>query len=411
NPGSLANKHIMSELMEMREYKELRDFTMLKEFESAVAVQTFSDKIEATLPKHIEQRLNDLARFETELREEFTKADLNTKNAKQVQHIVQTLTKEVKQYLEDSSHKIRGHIRQAIKQAQHDTVMVNTLTGGLFGKETGQGQNLNMADKMQLFDRIKNNAMMRKIAEAAGRFQHLALHYQSIKSKHGVDEIVDIEAGNDLNRIVPTELIFLDDPDLDLIFYSRYAQRQLLQTKMEGTTPKAKGPIIICIDNSESMLQNDRITWAKLFALGLMVIAKKQNRTFATVNFANENQIKVNLYPKKVKVEPWKLIHDLEHFFNGGTDYEAPMRKAMQILIEDPDFKEADIVFLTDGKCEVNPGFVLNYEKNKKKHMFRTIGILVDMPTKGLPFATDACHNFYSHEGDGQLLKDVYTAI
>ena len=45
-----------------------------------------------------------------------------------------------------------------------------------------------------------------------------------------------------------------------------------------------------------------------------------------------------------------------ETFLNGGTNFETPMRKAMS-LIEEDGFEKADVVFITDGECELNEAY------------------------------------------------------
>lgn len=54
------------------------------------------------------------------------------------------------------------------------------------------------------------------------------------------------------------------------------------------------------------------------------------------------------------------------------------MEKALK-LIEDSVFKEADIMFLSDGDCYVPDDFLRKYKRIKEEKEFKTIGVLIDM--------------------------------
>lgn len=60
------------------------------------------------------------------------------------------------------------------------------------------------------------------------------------------------------------------------------------------------------------------------------------------------------------------------------TDFESPLNKALD-LIKDSRFKDADIVFITDGDCYVSDSFCKKFKQIKEEKGFKTMGVLVNM--------------------------------
>ena len=66
-----------------------------------------------------------------------------------------------------------------------------------------------------------------------------------------------------------------------------------------------------------------------------------------------------------------------ETFLDGGTDYETPLREALH-LIEEEEFENADVVFITDGYCELPEEAAANLAHKQSELSFRITGILLD---------------------------------
>ena len=407
-PGFTPNKKIMEQLMQMREYNELREFTCLQEFESAVGVQSFSEQLIQNLPEEVKQRMDDLAKAQEAYNNLLESENPSPKQIIGTKQTLQEYAKATEEIMSSTEFELHKIIREAIQKGAEEAKEMSQFLNA-FGTEPGQPCTLPMEEKVKMAQKIKDNPTLKKIAQIAGRFQRLALHYQSTKTKHGVDEIVDITTGNDLNRIVPTELVLMDDPDLDILFYQKYSERKLLQFEMQGKETKGKGPIIICIDNSGSMA-GEREAWAKGFALGLLTIARKQKRNFAIIHFGNATELKTFTFDKKVNSE--ELLVALSHFFGGGTNFERPLREAISLLYkENSILKEADIVFVSDGECSLGPESLKFYTINKQKLQFKTYGVLIQTSTETLPFPTDATFKLDTLQNDDVILKTVFGKI
>jgi uncharacterized protein with von Willebrand factor type A (vWA) domain len=57
-----------------------------------------------------------------------------------------------------------------------------------------------------LYLRVRKDANLRHICELAGRFRRVAQSKQRRKAIHGMDDVVGVEPGGDVGRLLPAEL-------------------------------------------------------------------------------------------------------------------------------------------------------------------------------------------------------------
>jgi len=156
-------------------------------------------------------------------------------------------------------------------------------------------------------------------------------------------------------------------------FYKRFRDSELLMYNVYSRI--SKGPLIICIDTSHSM-EGDSELLAKALALAFRDISVKQERTFKAVLFGARNQ--------PVKVIPFEkicednLIEMAEFYYGGGTDFEMPLRTALTILNNEPGVK-GDIIFLSDGQCELSPSFKAQFISEKRRLDIKVISIIMNL--------------------------------
>ena len=84
----------------------------------------------------------------------------------------------------------------------------------------------------------------------------------------------------DLGRLLPHELARLSLPELEDDTLRRLAERQLMSREYHGTEPVAKGPVILCVDESGSM-HGEKVHTAKALALAMAWVARQQRRWIA----------------------------------------------------------------------------------------------------------------------------------
>ena len=114
-------------------------------------------------------------------------------------------------------------------------------------------------------------------------------------------------------------------------------------------------------------------TQSKGFALALMSIAKKQKRDFALITFSTSAEVTVF---QKGKSTTDDLIQLAGNFLGEGTNFYDPLKQSLT-LIKESRFKQADIVFVTDGQANLPNEFIEELRSTKDKKKFECLSVLI----------------------------------
>jgi uncharacterized protein with von Willebrand factor type A (vWA) domain len=254
-----------------------------------------------------------------------------------------------------------------------------------FSLEFGQGGRLSAGERLELGRRLARNRKLGELARLVGRFKQDARALRRKTLDRGVAEAYDIERGADLGRLIPSELLALHHPQLRADFQRRLLEGAVLQYRLRDDEQNGKGPMVVCIDVSSSM-QGDKELWAKAVSLTLMDIARRQRRLFRAVLFSSgPESMKVIDLNRERRYQPElpKVIELAEYFPGGGTDFQAPIDAAIE-LIADKKLKRGDIVVITDGECQVAPEWLAELKRRKEDLQFSIFAVLVDVGSNDL---------------------------
>lgn len=214
-----------------------------------------------------------------------------------------------------------------------------------------------VSDKQQietskLFDiASKSNEMLAKVLRLVGHFQGCFDHKLRTKSD-AIENLYGIKLGNEIPNLLPSEMMMMMDKDFESLKTLDFIKRNTMQYKFKGKSPQTGGPIICCIDESGSMYGN-RIELAKAFCFGLFQQAKKENREFQIIRFGKTGHTEASVI-KNGK----DLVDVSSNFFNDdGTDFESPLKMAIDIIKSDNRFDKSDIIVITDGESSISPKF------------------------------------------------------
>jgi uncharacterized protein with von Willebrand factor type A (vWA) domain len=282
----------------------------------------------------------------------------------------------------DQSELKRMQLRSAQLAEEIDRVAQDSHD---FSLEFGQGGRLSAGERLELGRRLARNRKLGELARLVGRFKQDARALRRKTLDRGVAEAYDIERGADLGRLIPSELLALHHPQLRADFQRRLLEGAVLQYRLRDDEQKGKGPMVVCIDVSSSM-QGDKELWAKAVSLTLMDIARRQRRLFRAVLFSSgPESMKVIDLNRERRYQPElpKVIELAEYFPGGGTDFQAPIDAAIE-LIADKKLKRADIVVITDGECQVAPEWLAELKRRKDELQFSIFAVLVDVGSSDL---------------------------
>ncbi|WP_161946639.1 VWA domain-containing protein [Ureibacillus xyleni] len=236
----------------------------------------------------------------------------------------------------------------------------------MYGKHLNK---LSIKEQLQLAKELQCNPTLKEIADLTGKLKPLVTKKQTLVEQDFA--INNIHVGQELSKLIPMELAKFQYPKTRLDFLRRFSEFQTLQYD-NNQPPKGKGPIVFCIDESSSMcsIKNE----CKAFSLALLMIAKKQKRDMVIIPFSDSLGEVQYFYKGHSSIE--QLIDLCNSFLSGGTNFELPLRKSLEIISQSP-FKKADILFLTDGSSFLTTNFIETFNQTKKQKSCECISIIL----------------------------------
>jgi len=285
-------------------------------------------------------------------------------------------------------------IGKALAQAEEEVELAHESAAALgFGK--GQ-PGCNDAKRIgAIYKRVRSSKMLHKICNLAGKFRRLAQAKQRQKTKHGFDELLGLKADNDLGRMLPKELVALLDPVLEQDVLRRFMERQLWCREFQGSEPVGKGPIIICLDESGSMV-GERNHAAKALALALAWIARQQKRWCALIAYSGDSGERILPLPLG-KWDEVALMDWLEAFIGQGSDLDVPVREMPKFYesLKAPKGK-TDLIFLTDAACNISGKLAKIFVDWKRSVQAKLITLVIDSEPEDLAKISDEVHRIRS---------------
>lgn len=291
-----------------------------------------------------------------------------------------------------------------------------------WGVDKGQLERMPFDQRAQLAERLRSGRIGR-FAELIGRFRQMAAGERARRVENAPGELVGVTVGDDLSRVVPSELVNLGVPEMRAVFAARYAAGELMLYDSRGETTTGQGAIIAAVDCSGSMTETGpggvtREAWAKACALALLDQARGAKRDFVGILFASSDVVSIHRFPADRPAGIAEVIAFGETFHGGGTDYQTPLTAAVELLEEEFNAdgrQRGDIVMITDGVCRVSEEWMRSW--NDAKHLlgFRCFGVAIGEPRAAEPGSVlDAlCDNLRAVEDltDPRSAADLFRTI
>jgi uncharacterized protein with von Willebrand factor type A (vWA) domain len=206
-------------------------------------------------------------------------------------------------------------------------------------------------------------------------------------------------------------MLLHSSPSARKLFHKKFAEGQLMQYKLRSTIKEQKGPIICCIDNSGSM-SGDNELWSKALGLGLLEIAIKQKRKLVILHFGSSGE-KIKRFDFKSGDAPLdRKIAMAEYFLGGGTDFEYPLNHARKIIEEE--HPKADIIFITDGICDITSKWLKEWETWRRKKEVNCYSVLIgesEMPRVLTDISDQTVHAKDLYRSGDNYQKQIFEMI
>jgi len=215
---------------------------------------------------------------------------------------------------------------------------------------------------------LRNHPEIGRLAEILGRSKAATERRTRIATERtvrlrpigiGKTEVTGVRAGDDLTSLMTSELALLSQPETEDLFYAKLAHRELLvlnynrmrivedvrlrPVSISEDVPVERGPAIICVDTSGSMLGlPEQVAKAAVLALAQRLAVDR--RRIEILAFSSE-------------VKSFTMDHestrlpDLARFlagsFHGGTDLVKALAAAIERLGESA-YRNADVLVISD---------------------------------------------------------------
>lgn len=414
-PSHAINRSVINRVMDLTEHEELRDYTALDVWASTMAALQFGMKLQNILDQSKE--LQDLQKDADKLQEDFDKLldsldqtldDMSDEDLDQALDDLEQLMGEsevIQEAADAAAVAARSELRDGMGEVSEAIEGTQELIQ--FGADPGKPHQLSGERRQALAERISGSQKLVELAKMVGRFKAFALSTHATKVKTGADEVYSVTFGRDLQRVLPTELMTLVDPDMEMLFYKKLVSGKLFQYDLRGKEKVAQGAIICMVDNSGSM-HGMRELWAKAVALALLEIARIEKRDFYGIHFGGPRDEPVEFFFEKGYGEPEKVLDFAEFFLGGGTDFELPIGRAVEVLerqFNDEGAMKGDLVMITDGECQVGKDWMDRYENAKESLDFRMFGCLIGGYPTVLKSLSDAVYTIrelvYGNDAEG----------
>ncbi len=180
----------------------------------------------------------------------------------------------------------------------------------------------------------------------------------------GNSEVHGIHRSADLMRALPSELLNLENETLETLFFARLLENGLQSYELQGVTSTTgdedelhrmrTGPVVACLDTSGSM-KGGPILKGKALLLAIANMLKTENRSLHVLLFGASGEIRE--FSMTDASDSAGLLKFLRQDFGGGTDFETPLRHALDIIGEHNKYLKADVLMISDGDARISSEF------------------------------------------------------
>ncbi|MHC5258870.1 VWA domain-containing protein [Streptomyces sp. UC4497] len=363
----LVNHEFVSALVDSPEFAELRRDTAGDPYAAAMALLAQGPALRGLLEREAQERTGEAAGRDGK---DAVEAAVGTPGAPG----------------SPGSPGVRAAARSAAAQASRAVRQEASLMRA-WGVGPGELERLPFEERARLAERLRTGRLA-EWAELIGRFRQMAAGERARKVENTTGELVGVTLGDDLSRVVPSELAGLGVPALRAVFAARYAAGELMLYDSRGEQPTGRGAVIACVDTSHSMYEAGpggvtREVWAKACALALLDQARAGGRDFVGIVFSAADKVRVFRFPADRPAALETTLEFAETFLGGGTSYQAPLGAARDVLereFDDAARARGDIVLLTDDDCGVTEEWMRGWNAAKHRLGFRVFGVAVGAP-------------------------------
>ncbi|MCR8985573.1 hypothetical protein NW801_11030 [Brevibacillus laterosporus] len=273
---------------------------------------------------------------------------------KQEKSAIQRLEQELGDWLQQS-------LKKSLQTEEQDTSYLFALveasqrfSNRRWGSDLGKLRRETYEKYLKWVEQLSKHPDLLHFLQEVGRNVHqFSMRKKKRKERRMPEEYDDLRQSGDLSHLLASEALLLADPDLETYFMVKALEQKLLTYDTIGWRDEPpSGPVICMLDSSHSM-RGAKLRLAQIFVMTFAAISLLEKRDFMLMLFGTKGEvIERPLYYKK---PDWMGFYELaQQAFGGGTNFDEPIKRGIQILHENPKFEAADFVMITDGIGEIS---------------------------------------------------------
>jgi len=317
----------MGEVMQSAMYQDMHTETMLDEELSGVAVRPFMNELQPLV-----KRFREIEQRRLELQE-----SLDVEEHARLERQERLALAEATQI-----------VARAVSEAKEAMDTIIALRSMGYGNGAGSFIALHYKDLPKIRELVK------RTYEHFGRFREMFATARAGTPKRAV-MVRGVTLGDEIHRATSSELALLGDKDTEDLFYQKWAEKRLLMRDMSRPPEKRRGDVVVLVDESGSM-SGEPVLIAKAYVFALRAQLRQENRKCRIISFSDREEDMVDL-PDDATAE--QVVEWLGRYIAGGTDFEKPLERAMQI--------NRDILMITDAEAVVSDKFRFEFMEWKRR--------------------------------------------
>lgn len=241
-------------------------------------------------------------------------------------------------------------------------------------------------------------------------------------------EVRGVKRSGQIARMLASEAAMVRHPLLKRLWRARFAEQQLLTYEDEAVLtqwrqqpdlrrlaasaphpqPLGRGPMLVCLDTSGSM-RGAPENVAKACVLQALRSAHAARRACRLLAFGGAGELlEQDLALSQDGLN--RVLDLMGQGFDGGTDVQTPLERAVALAGTEPAYAQADILIVSDGEFGVTPATLDMLRDCKARNGLRVHGILIgDRETIGLLEVCDDIHWVRAWRRYATHTQDAYT--
>ena len=388
------NRAILAELMADENYTAIKSVCEGKELPAIGATEEFAGKLVENLDGMMERAAGGKGKVDALDKMEQDARELSEKLTELMERHKTAPSEQLERKIVSTANRIRAKQEQAaafaerIRQNLHggemrQAIAISTeaaldraqeIESAVLAWGDGDAEMRKTPVNMEILRRTAKSQKLRRIAKFLGRYKEMLNSQRLAGYSYGCGEKYDIEYGNNINRTLTSELAMLASPELMPLFLRKYQNKSLKQYRRREPERMGGGDIIVCLDESSSTFGANN-AYGMAIAMVLYEICRVNHANFALVHFSSVT--KVDFFAKEETVSSEKLLDCAETLLGGGTNFEKPLQEVFA-LVASGKMERPDVVFITDGACDVSEAFCERFDEFKADTGARLTGILLD---------------------------------